>query len=332
MEIETRIATDITAQAEKPASLDAATRRFLEGFLLGRIAQIVATPKGQVVWMNASAREMFGQGDPRNLTVFNLVLNRICVVQTNGDSGAFPIPGSQGEMIFSRLQNGSAAKTVSVEEFLQIQTHGQDVIDACLTLDWVQIGKASYIKIAVEDLAHVDIDPLMGLCRRRKFDKDYGRGILDQRRHAAEPSWMETAPENRHHLAYLMIDVDHFKGVNDRHGHQAGDRVLSSVASRILKQCRTNDIVARYGGEEIVVLLPQATVEGALVVARRIHEAVRSKTISLGASAITVTVSIGVAFMEPGDTAETLSARADQAMYASKNNGRDRISWTPPAE
>jgi two-component system cell cycle response regulator len=131
-------------------------------------------------------------------------------------------------------------------------------------------------------------------------------------------------------LAVLMLDLDHFKQVNDVHGHARGDSVLRELAHRVQEQIREVDTFARYGGEEFVVVLPETTVEGAAQLAERICEAVRSEPFrSEGEEPLHVTVSVGgAAFPEHGASAATLMRAADKALYIAKGEGRDR--WHMP--
>jgi diguanylate cyclase (GGDEF)-like protein len=138
---------------------------------------------------------------------------------------------------------------------------------------------------------------------------------------------LKRAAETNAPMALVMLDIDHFKAVNDTYGHPAGDAVLKEVAALVKKSVRDVDVCGRYGGEEFVVLLPQTTLEGALVVAERIREAVRAKGFDLRGEARKVTVSLGVAEApEHGIQARELIAAADDALYHSKQNGRDRVT------
>jgi diguanylate cyclase (GGDEF)-like protein len=163
---------------------------------------------------------------------------------------------------------------------------------------------------ALEELsAH---DGLTGLYNYREF----------QRRLAEEVE--------RHHryerpFSLLMLDLDHFKKVNDTHGHQAGDEVLRAVADRIRAEVRPADHVARYGGEEFAVILSETLGSGALAVAERICAAIAARPIALAEGAVPITVSIGVAAIpEDAESGEQIIAAADQSLYAAKNAGRNR--------
>jgi len=128
-------------------------------------------------------------------------------------------------------------------------------------------------------------------------------------------------------VSLLMLDIDYFKRINDTHGHQAGDNVLLVLADMIVKAVRPVDKAARYGGEEFAVILPETDAAGALLTAERLRERVEEKLINIGRGrTVGITVSIGVAGF-PGDaqTEDTLVGKADEAMYASKVAGRNRV-------
>lgn len=129
-------------------------------------------------------------------------------------------------------------------------------------------------------------------------------------------------------LAVLMIDIDHFKSVNDQHGHLAGDAVLREVARRASQRLRHADMLARYGGEEFVALLPHTDAEGALTVAEAIRQAIAARPCEVHGVSIPVAVSIGVnaAVPAPGaEGVEALLAGSDQALYLAKGQGRNRV-------
>lgn len=134
-------------------------------------------------------------------------------------------------------------------------------------------------------------------------------------------------------LVCLMLDIDHFKRVNDNWGHAAGDTVLREIAQRVESQVRASDVAARYGGEEFVVLLPGTDVASAMLLAERIRNAVSSSPIDLpNGESVTITASIGISEVQPAPEADDLKtvgdsliARADVALYAAKSAGRDRV-------
>lgn len=129
-------------------------------------------------------------------------------------------------------------------------------------------------------------------------------------------------------LGCIMLDIDHFKKVNDTKGHLAGDRVLREVALRLRQSVRPYDIIGRYGGEEFVVLMPDTTLEQGMVAAERIRTAIRSEPFCIDGGTINVSVSLGVACSHEEDRElSDLLKRADEGLYKAKEGGRDRVEW-----
>jgi diguanylate cyclase (GGDEF)-like protein len=126
-------------------------------------------------------------------------------------------------------------------------------------------------------------------------------------------------------MAVLMVDVDHFKRVNDTFGHEAGDRVLQGLATTLKEALRVSDVCARWGGEEFLVLLPSTDRTGALEVGEKLRKAAGALLVWAGEARISVGLSVGAALLEPGQTLDTLLSRADAAMYEAKRQGRDRV-------
>jgi diguanylate cyclase (GGDEF) domain len=126
-------------------------------------------------------------------------------------------------------------------------------------------------------------------------------------------------------IALLFLDLDHFKLLNDRQGHNAGDRALVAVAQALATELRPSDVLGRYGGEEFVALLDGTTQEQAMPVATRLCRRVHRLEIPAGDESMLLSVSIGVAIYQDGDDVESLVERADQAMYEAKLNGRNRV-------
>ncbi len=162
-------------------------------------------------------------------------------------------------------------------------------------------------------------DPLTGLFNRRHFI-------------AAAQAELQRAARYRHPLALLMLDIDHFKPINDTHGHLAGDEVLKAVAGVCARTVRGEDCLARLGGEEFAVLMPETALAQAFAAAERLRESVAGLRCELPGGTVVPTVSIGVAMC--AGSAETLSSlmrRADHAMYAAKAQGRNRVVVEQPA-
>ena len=152
---------------------------------------------------------------------------------------------------------------------------------------------------------------------------------ISNRRHLMEKMEADVRRSRRSNKAFtiLMLDVDHFKKFNDRHGHVAGDKALKAVAEVLLKVTREVDHVARYGGEEFLVMLPDTNISGAVKVAERIREQLSKRKLAVGKKSVTVTVSAGVAeYPVHGDSPEALIVSADAALYEAKRLGRDRVT------
>lgn len=125
-------------------------------------------------------------------------------------------------------------------------------------------------------------------------------------------------------FSLLILDIDHFKKVNDTYGHQVGDEVLVQLAQVLTMQKRETDIVARYGGEEFVVILPNTAIEESKIIAEQLRQSVEFSQWKIG----NITLSIGIATFTTEDSASTILQKADQALYASKANGRNRVTHT----
>jgi diguanylate cyclase len=124
-------------------------------------------------------------------------------------------------------------------------------------------------------------------------------------------------------LGLIMFDIDFFKKVNDCYGHQCGDSVLQSVASKITSIIRQTDCLARYGGEEFCCLLPQTNLAGGRILAERFRQHIEEMVTTCQEHNVTVTISLGVSELTAGDSAEALLKRADEALYKAKNSGRN---------
>ncbi|MBJ7455612.1 MAG: diguanylate cyclase, partial [Thermoleophilia bacterium] len=157
-------------------------------------------------------------------------------------------------------------------------------------------------------------DHLTGLWNRRAF----------QERLAAE---LERARRYERPMSLVMLDIDHFKRINDEHGHPVGDRVLIEVASRLFATVREGEVVARVGGEEFAWILPETDGDGAVAAAERVRTAIAAETFT-GVGRLTV--SLGVCDLDEGETASELVRLADRALYWAKAGGRDRVARYAP--
>lgn len=157
-------------------------------------------------------------------------------------------------------------------------------------------------------------------------------GILNRRSLEDEASYLlARCDRNNEVLTMMMIDVDHFKSVNDQHGHPAGDEVLKQLVGITNASIRTGDYFARYGGEEFCVMLPLTTKEEALVLAERLRQRYAETPLEIGSKVLHSTISIGLAdTLQTGVEFEALVSSADQAMYLAKQAGRNRVKVFQP--
>ncbi|MCW8906570.1 MAG: diguanylate cyclase [Sedimenticola sp.] len=154
-------------------------------------------------------------------------------------------------------------------------------------------------------------DALTGLHNRHAFDSRLDEEFSRWNRY-------------RNPLCLIVVDVDHFKRVNDTYGHLAGDKVLQVIGSHLKRATRKVDFAARYGGEEFVILLPEVNLKGARAVAEKIRTAIEEKPFHSGNNRVSITVSCGVASFREGDGRKTPFERADEALYLAKRSGRNR--------
>jgi diguanylate cyclase (GGDEF)-like protein len=160
-------------------------------------------------------------------------------------------------------------------------------------------------------------DPLTGILNRRRFLE------------LADLEWVRAQRHGRPQ-SLLLIDVDEFKAVNDRHGHLSGDETLRRIAETCQSCLRRTDVLGRYGGDEFVILLPETEEPGAVLMAERIRRALAACQVKAQAGPVRITVSIGAAARRIGMEAfDSLLAQADAALYTAKSKGRNRIETVP---
>jgi diguanylate cyclase len=172
--------------------------------------------------------------------------------------------------------------------------------------------RASLVSVRAESLT----DGLTGLANRRMFDETFRMRVSEAR-------------TNRTELCLMMCDIDHFKSFNDTWGHQTGDQILRFIASSLNHHALPDHLVARYGGEEYAVIMPRTGLNAARSIGEALRAAIQSKRLrrrSTNEDLGQVTVSIGIARLQPGDRPETLVERADACLYTSKRNGRNQVT------
>lgn len=187
--------------------------------------------------------------------------------------------------------------------------------------------RVAYAYLTVEDVTEAVAQErrLAEFAMKDALTSAYNRRYFDKR--LAEE--LERCGRYGRGLGLVMLDIDYFKSVNDRFGHQFGDEVLRSSVARWTVTLRSSDMIARYGGEEFCVLLPEAGRDEGLALADRLRTAVSAADIVYGGRGARVTVSAGVAFYLPGDAPDDILHRADGALYRAKELGRDRVEVAP---
>jgi diguanylate cyclase (GGDEF)-like protein len=208
------------------------------------------------------------------------------------------------------LKSGDQADMVGLLYLENNQVSNAFTEERIETLEIICLSAAGRLELSLRAAT----DGLTGL-----YNHEYFQGML-------EKEILQSQRQLRN-LSLIMIDIDHFKSFNDQWGHQVGDLVLKHVADQIKQACRKSDIVARYGGEELSVILPETSPDMAYNVAERIRQAVADHRLPHGDQDLSVTVSLGVSYLqETIRTARALVERADEALYLSKHNGRNRVT------
>ncbi len=189
---------------------------------------------------------------------------------------------------------------------------------------WWQIQRLTVRQ--ARDFGLARSDELTGLPNRRALNEQL-HALLNARDRGAQalPGRGPVPGRGQQVWSVLLIDVDHFKAVNDTHGHLAGDEVLKTLTTCLRQELRADDVLGRWGGEEFLALLPATGFEGALVAAERLRRAVSLRTFPYVGS---LTVSVGVASCLPGDHLDRVVARADAGMYIAKRSGRNRVAFS----
>ena len=165
---------------------------------------------------------------------------------------------------------------------------------------------------------------------RRLLDRDELTGVHSRRAFLHRLHQLSEVGVQRPALPILLVDLDHFKRVNDTWGHGAGDEALRHFVAVAQRCLRVQDTMGRLGGEEFAVLLPRATAEQAMSVAERLRRLLEDHPVRLVDDNVVLTASIGVTLWRPGESPEVALGRADQAMYQAKSEGRNRVSLVLP--
>ena len=206
-----------------------------------------------------------------------------------------------GKLTFRRSQKFSEADTELLEQLLCSLLY--PLRNALLYQDALQLAQK---------------DPLTGICNRTALDEQMHREISHARRQSSS-------------CAMLILDIDHFKAINDKYGHIIGDCALKAIAAMINGCKRDGDLLFRYGGEEFVILMRDTDRDGALLLAERVRRSIEDNSCNCSGAELTMTVSIGISVLQDTDSPVSLFARADQALYSAKRNGRNQVCAAEPA-
>ena len=223
-----------------------------------------------------------------------LMLNAACSLGCGLLVGRISVPGSEGALLWLHPANMVSSIVCAVGILLCFLWMTAECLQRDLEIQARQDG-------------------LTGLLNRGALEAEFEREV-------------QRAERNREPVALLLLDLDHFKFINDLYGHHSGDLVLCEVALALQATLRRVDLVARTGGEEFVAVLPRTTLLEAEAVAERVRREIQSRAVACGVSRISVTASFGLAVWDgPGDEWESLLRRADAGMYRAKGSGRNRV-------
>jgi len=276
--------------------------------------------------------------------IFNTIRDAVLILDTRNRlldfnpaaAAAFPVLNKDGigsdiEVLFvaneglavalSEVESPIEFEVVTGEDSRYFEIRTWPLFSESLAFGSGRLGRAviladvtAQVQLREELRRRAETDPLTGVANRRRF-------------HQALEIECARFARGRAPLSLLMIDLDHFKEINDRYGHPAGDVVLFSIAQRLSVSLRKTDLLARYGGEEFSILLPETRIEGARVIAERIREAVSRTPVEVDGELIPISVSVGVASHATDKEvhAEILLKKADLALYRAKATGRNRV-------
>lgn len=312
-----------------------------------KAATFKAAPDGKILVANDHAAELCGPIFEQGGNLFSLVIDRLRHPSgiPSEDSAVKSIPKTYGQTLREQLagplqvtrisgrarrpSEGFAVECSVMEQLIYEANDGP--VRVLMALSYVRDRQDHpWLQLTLVNLDAVNRDDLTGLWRRGTFDNAFLRKVEERRRMCDRGG--AVAP-----LTLLMIDIDHFKKVNDTHGHQAGDDALKVVSKRIQRIVgRKTDMVCRYGGEEIAVIVDADAIDAQAIALRILREVRGGDTmvrVGNGKTAIRLTVSIGcTVFTDADDTASQMVQRADASLYEAKgkkswtfNRGRNRV-------
>jgi len=172
-----------------------------------------------------------------------------------------------------------------------------------------------YVQIIENMKKQASIDELTACYNKKEFENIFNRMLSTLQRYSDS------------NFAAVMLDIDHFKNVNDTYGHLAGDFILKEMSSIIHEELRDSDVFARVGGEEFMILLPQTKLNGALKTAQKIRKSIQDYNFIFQGTTIPLTISLGITSTTKNDTYFSILDRADKALYKAKNDGRNKVEY-----
>ncbi len=293
---------------------DAVSRRLLQAVLEAWGYQVVLTNDGTEAWAELSS------DDPPAMAILDWVMPGL-----EGVEVCRRLRAREGRYVYTILLTGRDRK----QDIVEGMTAGADdyltkPYDSHELMVRVRAGRR-LIDLHAQLLDAQEVlrqqaarDPLTGIWNRARAFESLSTEITRAAREGTA-------------VSVIMLDLDHFKDVNDRHGHMAGDAVLRIVTRRVQSSLRVYDVLGRYGGEEFIIILPGCDAAAVAATAERIRRAVSASPIDTSEGLIAVTASMGTASAQLGlTTAESLVRAADEALYVAKREGRDRVAQSPP--
>lgn len=294
--------------------------QFWRSFWLNTSEAVVFTDLGgRILFANPAAENFFGY-------TFQDMQGKNILDFANGSRGEID------QRLTELFQNGTLK---NLRFFLRTRDRGNAPVS--LTVDIIFEGKTRRgILWIIQDLSAIAAlekelkKTIAQLERETKID--YLTQIFNRRHFERHIDYeVKRAERYRHELALLFLDVDDFKkGINDRYGHTAGDKVLKAIAATLTKQVRETDFLARWGGEEFVIICPETEQDGAIMLAEKIRKVIEESEFFVDGEKLRITVSIGIANFIPNGTREGLVKKANKAMHYAKDSGRNRVwyaSW-----
>jgi len=268
---------------------------------------IVLDEKGDVCYRSASTNAYFGE------TMSPTILQRLREILHKSGPAAEARVARLPEITFHNATGGVLRMTVAASRmvFAGQPAHLLSLSDVTYIRDI-----EDQLRIRNRQLHELAItDPLTGVNNRRHFVTAVAMGLKQMHRLAIP-------------AAMFLLDLDHFKSLNDRYGHEFGDHALVEVAATAQRMMRKKDVFARVGGEEFAGFLPDTDIAGGVAIVERLRNAVAEVRLCAGKDVMKLTCSIGIVSVDSqADTPETAMRRADQALYAAKREGRDRVRW-----